>query len=126
LRALLNKGKHAARELRRVRILLQLADEQSPSAIARSLDISENTVYNIRNKAVKHGWQIAITEPRRPGRPQRISGETRAQITALACTTAPAGHDRWSLRMLADRAVCLELVDTISYEGVRTILKKTS
>ena len=84
------------------------------------------TVYNVRNKANKQGWQEALEEQPRQGRPPEISGEARAEITALACADPPEGYARWSFRLLADRAVEFGFVASISHEAVREILKKTS
>ena len=67
-----------------------------------------------------------LTDKPRPGRPTVIDGLQRAKITALACSDPPEGYERWSLRLLADKAVELELVETISYGEVRLILKKTT
>ena len=61
-----------------------------------------------------------------PGRPIRISGEERARITALACSDAPEGYSQWSLRLLAEKAVELELVEEVSHTQVKRILKKTN
>ena len=66
----------------------------------------------------------AIAEKTRFGRPPKLSPEERARITALACSTPPEGYARWSLRLLADRAVELELVSAVSHETVGVILKK--
>lgn len=123
------QGEIKVRQLNRVKILL-LADEnhvngqQTDQVIAEKLDISMATVERIRQRYVTSGLARALQEQARSGRPPAISGETRAQITALACTTPPPGYARWSLRLLADKAVALELVDTISHDAVGTILKK--
>jgi len=67
-----------------------------------------------------------LTDKARPGRPPTIDGLQRAKVTALACSEPPEGYAHWSLRLLADKAVELELVETISYGSVRDILKKTN
>ena len=126
LNRLLKKGTHATRELTRARILLKLDQGLHPKQVAHEVDVSANTVYNIRKKANDFGWQIAIKEPRRSGRPARFSGKSRAEITALACSDPPKGRARWTLRLLADKAVELGFVDQISHQGVREILKKTN
>ena len=126
LRALLSKGVHSARKLNRARILLKLDQGLGPSQIAREVGVHENTVYNMRKRANKEGWQAALEEKPRGGRPPTFSGEDRARVTALACSDPPEGHAHWSLRLLADHAVELEFVDSISHETVRDILKKTS
>lgn len=126
LKELLYKGVHASRVLNRARILLKLDAGLGPRQVSLDVGVSEATVYTIRNKAKAYGWEVAIAEPKRSGRGPRIAGDVKAKITALACSNPPRGHARWTLRLLADRAVELEYVDSISHEGVREILKKTS
>jgi len=123
-------GTISVRKLNRVKILL-LADEsddngqQTDIEIAEKLAISPATVERTRREYVEAGLQSALTEKPRSGRPPVISGEARAQITALACSTPPEGFGQWSLRLLADKAVELQFTETISYGSVGTILKKT-
>ncbi len=126
LKELLHKGVHASRVLNRARILLKLDEGLGPRQVSQEVGVGEATVYTIRNKATRQGWEVAIAEPRRSGRGARIAGDVKAKITALACSDPPKGHARWTLRLLADRAVELEYIDSISHEGVREILKKTS
>jgi transposase len=123
-------GTIGVRKLNRVKILL-LADEnhangqKTDKAIAAKLDISPATVERIRTRYVQEGRKAALNEKLRKGRPPGLSGDERAKITALACTTPPEGYGRWSLRLLADKAVELEFVETISHKTVGEILKKT-
>ena len=123
-------GTIGVRKLNRVKILL-LADEnhandqKTDKAIAAKLDISPATVERIRTRYVQEGLKAALNEKPRKGRPPGLSGDERAKITALACTTPPEGYGRWSLRLLADKAVELEFVETISHKTVGEILKKT-
>lgn len=126
LNNLLKKGIHPARKLNRARILLKLDQGLGPAQVVREVGVCENTVYNVRKRANDHGWQIAIGEQPRSGRPAEISGKARVQITALACSDPPTGYAQWSLRLLADRSVELGYVASISHESVREILKKTS
>jgi transposase len=126
LNRMLKKGIHPTRKLTRARILLRLDEGARPLHLARELALAEATVYNVRGKAETHGWQAALEEAARSGRPPQIDAEARAQITALACSKPPAGHSQWSLRLLRDKAVEFGFVDAISHEGVREILKKTS
>ena len=119
------------RALKRAQILL-LADEnhehgrQTDKAIATKLAISMPTVERIRRRYVESGLETALKEQARSGRPATIRGEARAKITALACSTPPAGYGRWSLRLLADKAVALEFIEHISHDAVGDILKKTT
>lgn len=123
-------GKIGVRKLKRCQILL-LADEshkegqKTDKEIAGKLDISLATVSRIRVRYAEGGLKTALNEKPRRGRPRGVSGEERAKVTALACSTPPDGFDRWSLRLLADKAVELELVEQISHTMVGNILKKT-
>lgn len=132
LRSLIGAGIAPARKLTRARILLK-ADRSdagpgwSDAVIARALDVNESTVLRVRRQFVEEG--LAATLDRK--RPDRIygrllDGAAEAHLIALACSTPPAGAARWSLRLLADELVRLEVVETISYETVRQELKKTS
>ena len=121
----LSKGVHSTRKLTRARILLGLDEGLGPSRIAREVGVHHNTVLNVRNRANERGWEEAIEDHPRGGRPQEVSGEARAAITALACSEPLPGHSQWSLRLLADKAVELGFADEISHETVRRILKKT-
>lgn len=131
LRHLTRKGEAKARQLTRARVLL-LADEnrkkgaKSDEQICDILDVSLATVHRIRRQFVVEGLDAALDEKPRCGRPKVFSGKDAAQITALACTDPPEGHGKWSLRLLADKIVELEYVESISYVTVFNILKKTN
>ncbi len=126
LTELTRKGSEKARKLKRCQILL-LSDEGKPDAeIAKVLKVSTGTVENIRRRYASEGLEAAVNEKRRPGAPRKYKGLETAKITALACSTPPEGHSRWTLRLLADKAVALELVNEISYMSVDRILKKTN
>ena len=88
--------------------------------------MSRQTVGQVRQRYEQAGVVAALAEAPRSGAPRRFDGPARAALTALACTQAPVGHSRWSLRLLADKAVELCLVETISHETVGQVLKKTS
>lgn len=131
LRTRVGSGPAPARQLTRARILLK-ADHGaggpgwSDAAIARALDINPSTVLRVRQQFVRVGL-TATLERKRPDRlyPRRLDGETEAKLIAVACSDPPEGQARWSLRLLADELVHLEVVDAISYETVRQTLKKT-
>ena len=89
-------------------------------------DSSQTTISRVRKKFVTGGLETALEELSRCGRPLKFNGYQRAQITALACSDPLEGHSQWSLRLLADQLVELEVVDDISYETVGVILKKTN
>ena len=125
------QGQIKVRQLRRMQVLL-LADENQAQGgktdreIAEQLGIAPATVVRTRRRYVEQGLEAALSEQARSGRPPTLSGQTRAQITALACSTPPEGYGRWSLRLLADKAVELDFVEQVSYVTVRDILKKTN
>ncbi len=124
------QGRIKVRQYKRIQILL-LADEnhgnggKTDQEIAGRVGVSPATIERTRRRYVEKGLEAAINEQPRSGRPKTISGETRAKITALACSTPPAGYGRWSLRLLADKAVELEFIEHISHDAVGDILKKT-
>lgn len=132
LRGLVGAGIASARHMTRARILLK-ADHSdagpgwSDAAIAGALDVNPSTVLRVRRQFVTEGL-AATLHRKRPDRvyDRRLDGEQEAHLVALTCSTPPEGHARWSLRVLADELVRLEVVETISYETVRQTLKKTS
>jgi transposase len=132
LHAMLSRGKAAARKLMHARILLKAdASEGGPAwndaAIAQGLEVGRATVERVRKEFVEEGFDAAL-ERRKPRRQYRrkLDGDGEAHLIALACSQAPEGRSRWTLRLLADRMVQLEQVDHLSYETVREVLKKTS
>lgn len=126
LNDLLYKGKHSARKLNRARMLLRLAAGLGAEQVAQELGVSPATVHNIRNKYLSGGLATALEERPRPGRPTVFDGEQQVQLTVLACSEAPGGRAKWTLRLLAEKAVELKLVEDISHDTVRRILKKTT
>ena len=124
LEALLTKGSLPARTFKRATALLDLDRGKTLTAVAATLDVDYNTVAAWRNSYRAHGLACLHDAPR-PGRPIVINGLQRAQITALACSDAPKGHDRWTLRLLAERVVDAGLCDAISHTTIGDILKKT-
>ena len=119
-------GCRPVRAVRRAQALLALATGIGQQAAGRAVGLSRQTVSELRRRYEAGGWQFALTEAPRSGTPPRFDGPQRAALTALACTPAPMGHRRWTLRLLADKAVELALVDAISHETVAQVLKKTS
>jgi transposase len=122
---LLAKGTLNARVARRASALLQLHQGSELNKIAGSLGVVYQTVAAWRDQYFESGLDFLSDKPR-PGRPVFFDGIDRAKITSLACSEAPAGHAKWSLRLLAEKAVELALVEEISYSKVRAILKKTN
>jgi transposase len=132
LQAMLSRGKGAARRLVHARILLKAdATPGGPGwnddRIAESLEVGRATVERVRKEFVEEGVTAAL-ERRRPRRQyqRKLDGDGEARLIALTCSQAPEGRSRWTLRLLADRLVQLEVVDQISHETVRDVLKKTN
>ena len=119
-------GCRPVRAVRRAQALLALARGIGQQAAGQAAGLSRQTVSQVRQRYEEGGWQAALAEAPRSGGPQRFDGAQRAALTALACTPAPVGHGRWTLRLLADKAVALCLVDSISHETVGQVLKKTN
>ena len=126
LTMLLRKGTIATRQHTRARVLQLLHQQQHPAMIAETLSVSRQTVFKLKRRYTDEGLQAALSEKPRSGKPASIDGIGRAKLTALACSDAPPGYARWTLRLLADKAVELGFVETISHNHVRTILKKTN
>jgi hypothetical protein len=133
LRNLIRSGKGPARTFTRARILLKAdASGGAPAwpdeKISEALDVTVQTVERVRKQLVLEGFDAAL---KRRAYTQKISrkkvdGDVEAHLVALACSEAPEGYSRWSLRLLADKLVELGYIDAISHEAVRQTLKKTS
>lgn len=119
-------GVHSARSIKRAQILLLASRRRSDPQIAEQLGVCRATVYNIRRRYCTEGLQAALNEKPRPGAPKKLDGRGEARFTAIACSDPPMGRQRWTLRLLADKVIALELVDGISPATVRSLLKKTS
>ena len=125
LKSLTSKGSGKARVMTRARILLLSHQGTADLEISRALGISVQTVRSARKHFVLGGLEDALFDGLRTGRPAKFGGQDRAAITALACSEAPEGHSQWSIRLLADKAVELQLVEGIAPSTVFYILKKT-
>ena len=125
LETLLSKGTLAVKQFKRATALLELDRGKSLQDVAATLQVNYNTVAHWRDGYTKNGLKCLDDAPR-SGRPIGIDGTQRAKITALACSDAPEGYGRWSLRLLADRAVESGICDQISHTSVAGVLKKTS
>ena len=95
-------GVHSARSIKRAQILLLANRRKSDPQIAEQLGLCKATVYNIRRRYCPEGLQAALAEKPRPGAPQKFDGWGEARFTAIACSDPPIGHQRWTLRLLAD------------------------
>jgi len=133
LSELVSKGKAAARKITHARILLQSdASAGGPSwtdkQISEAFGVHTNTVHGVRRRFVEHGQGAALDRKKqdRPSRRRLVDGDLEAHLIALRCGDPPEGTDRWTLRLLAEKLVELEIVPNISHETVRQALKKTS
>jgi transposase len=124
LTTLVSNGHLPAKVFRRATALLELTRGKSLVEVARTLNTTNQTVAAWRDNYRARGLDGLQDQPR-SGRPVVIDGMQRAKITALACSTPPPGHARWSLRLLADKAVELEYCEHLSHNAVKEILKKT-
>jgi hypothetical protein len=132
LRTLVGRGVAPARRLAHARILLKADQGEggaawADAAIAGALEMHPATVARVRQQFVAEGLEAAL-DRRAPRREyaRKLDGEREARLVAVACGAPPAGYERWSLRLLADELVRLEVVDTVSYETVRQTLQQTS
>jgi DNA-binding transcriptional ArsR family regulator len=132
LRSLIAAGTAPARKLTHARILLKA--DQSPQgpgrvddAVAEAVEVSQPTVSRVRKQYFEEGLETALNR-RPPNREyhRKLDGKQEARLVALACSEPPEGQARWSLRLLADKMVELEVVDDLSYQTVRRTLKKTN
>lgn len=126
LTSIISRGATTARTQTRARILDLLHRGQHPEAIASLLKVSCQTVFNVKRRYLTGGLGVALFDRARAGRPVRIDGTQRAKLTALACSAPPEGHARWSLRLLADKAVELGYCERVSHSSVKEVLKKTN
>jgi transposase len=123
---LTRKGSLKARKFKRAMILLKADEGLSDPQIMAALNVSRPCVERIRKRFVADGMERALNEDPRPGQRRKLDGRAEATLIATACTEAPEGHERWTLRLLAGKLVQLQVVDAISHETVRRTLKKTS
>jgi hypothetical protein len=129
LKEVIKKLKGTSQRVRRAQILLK-ADADGPNwtdqKISEAFDCRRQTVENIRESLVTNGFEIALNGKKReaPPRKKLLDGEQEAKLIAMRLSSPPDGFGNWSLRLLADKVVELEIVDSISYETVRRTLKK--
>ncbi len=120
------RGKSSARKVKRSLILCQADEGLSDQQVSQALLVGTATVSRVRRRFVEEGLESALNERPRPGQRQKLDGKQEAHLVAVACSSAPQGHTRWTLQLLADQVVKLELTDSISRETVRQVLKTTS
>ena len=133
LQLISSKGSHKSQKVLNALILLNVDINQPKSlrstneTISKVLDISMKKIDRVKKRFVEDGLEIALTgRPKDREYDRKVDGDLEAKLVAISCSEPPEGFSRWSLRMLADKAVELEYVDSISHETVRRTLKKTN
>ena len=133
LTALIAAGKAAAKKLAHARILLKADSAEGGPAwtddrIAEAVEVSSDTVARVRQRFVEHGLEAALVRKRqdKPSRERVLDGTAEARLLAVACSEPPDERKTWTLSMLADKLVELEVVETVSTETVRRVMKKMS
>jgi len=132
LEKLVNKGKVAAAKRRHAQVLLKAdagpkGSGLTDAEVAAALDVAIPTVHRVRQAYVEQGLEAALgRKPTSQHRARKLDGAQEARLVALACGPAPEGHARWTVRLLADQLVELEIVDSIGKDTVHRTLKKTN
>jgi transposase len=125
LQRLIRVGKHPARVTARARILLKSDDGWPAPQVAEALDVALGTVYRVKQRFTEEGLAGVLKDRPQANRRRKLDDRGEAHLIALACSPPPAGHDHWTLRLLAGKVVELGLTPSMSHEGVRQRLKKT-
>lgn len=125
LETIIKKGKSSARTIRRAQTLLFADEGKEDKEIASLLKCAESSVYLTRRRHCQEGLEMALKENPRLGRPEKLIGKAKAHLIALACSNPPEGRVCWTMQLLADRCISLELVDSITKDTIRRLLKKT-
>jgi hypothetical protein len=132
LQALIAKGKASARKLAHARVLLQVDEAEAKAGrtdeeTAAALNLSVRTIERVRERFVEQGFAAALLPtPSKRVYARTFDGASEARLLALACGAPPEGKARWTLRLLAEQLVELQVLDTVSCECVRQTLKKTN
>jgi transposase len=132
LHGLVSKGKAAAYKQRHARVLLKAdqgpqGEHWTDAQIARALDVGSSTIERLRQRFVEEGLEACLQRKKQKNRKaKKFDGAAEARLTAVACSDPPEGRERWTLKLLADEMVALEIVDSVCRETVRKTLKKTS
>lgn len=126
LEELTRKGNHSVRKVRRAQVLLKADEGWKDREIIEALNSCRSMVERTRRRFVEGGLKKALNEEPRPGAKRKLDGRAEAYLIALTCSEPPEESDHWALRLLADKLVEAGMVDSISHEAVRQVLKKTS
>ncbi len=125
LKNLTKKGHAKARVMTRARILLLASEDREDKEVAHALQVSPATIKATRKRFNQQGLEAALSEKPRPGATPKLDAKQEAVLIALACGAPPDERESWTMQLLSDRLVELEVVDSISDETVRRTLKKT-
>ena len=123
---ILTKGKTSARVFKRAQVLRHFDEGNTSPAIAIFVGVTAETVRKIGWHYVREGLERALYDLPRPGKDKKLTDRQVTHIVALVCSDPPEGYERWTLRLLANELVSLELVDSISHVAVGEVLKKTN
>jgi len=130
--SIISKGKHTSQRFRNAYVLIncdegEFAEKATNAEINKILKVGMRTIDRIKKRFVEEGFDAVLErKPTTREYDRKADGDLEARLIALSCSEPPEGHARWSLRLLADKLVELEIVDSISHETVRTVLKKTN
>ena len=120
---MLNKGRESARVLRRALILRQLDQGHTAAQVAGNVGVAPKTVRAIARRHEEEGLELVLYEKPRPGRPRRLEAGQSQRIIAMVCSEPPAGHARWSVRLITQEAVKRKLVAGVGRETIRLLLR---
>src|SRR5260221_5334450 len=126
LQTFVHTGQASARARTRAQVLLKLGEGGSIAEICRAFDVCRNPVLKVRARFAEGGVDAVVRHKRQVRYRQALTGSQAAHLVAIACSPVPDGHDYWTLRLLAGKAVELGFVERISPETIRALLKKTS
>jgi len=132
LHELVSKGKAAAYKQRHARVLLKAdegphGEQWTDAEISRALDVHSSTIERLRQRFVEESLEACLQRKEQKNRKaKKFDGAAEARLTAVACSDPPQGRECWTLKLLADEMVALEIVDSVCRETVRKTLKKTS
>ena len=130
LESVINKGRHTSQKFRNAYVLLncdegEYSEKVTNSEISKILKVGMRTIDRIKKRFVEDGFEAVLErKPTSREYEKKADGDFEARIVALSCSEPPKGFSRWSLRLLADKIVELQIVDSVSHETVRTVLKK--
>jgi transposase len=124
LKNFVKTGKRSSREIEHAYILLSLDKKKPYAEIMDFYEVSRATIWLIKNKYIKNGLEAALKDAPRSGQPSKYKEKEEAEIVALACTQAPSGRARWTLRLMEQELQKINGLETINRETIRLTLKK--